>query len=59
MDDVEKVCDRVVVINYGKKIYDARLDSLMEDYRKERVVIFYFDDVPSAMENFENTKEKC
>ena len=56
MDDVEKVCDRVVVINYGKKIYDDKLDSLMESYRKERVVVFYFEDVPKEMENFENTK---
>ncbi len=51
MDDVEKVCDRVVVINHGKKIYDDRLDALMSDYRKERVVAFYLENVPDDMLN--------
>ncbi|MCX6738556.1 MAG: ATP-binding cassette domain-containing protein [Candidatus Parcubacteria bacterium] len=49
MDDVEKVCDRVVVINHGQKIYDDMLDSLTADYRKERVVTFYFDTVPEGL----------
>lgn len=56
MDDVEKVCDRVVVINHGKKIYDDRLDTLMSDYRKERVVVFYFESVPKELANLKNTK---
>lgn len=56
MDDVEKVCDRVVVINHGKKVYDGTLDTLMEDYRKERVVVFYFEDVPEELSRIKNTK---
>jgi len=49
MDDVEKVCDRVVVINHGQKIYDDMLDSLTKDYRKERIITFYFDTVPEGL----------
>jgi len=56
MDDVEKVCDRVVVINHGKKIYDGRLDTLMENYRKERVVRFYFENVPEGLGDIKNVK---
>lgn len=49
MDDVEKVCDRVVVINHGRKVYDDTLDSLTSGYRKERAVTFYFDNVPEGL----------
>lgn len=56
MDDVEKVCDRVVVINHGQKIYDDMLDSLTQDYRKERVVTFYFDTVPEGLATIGHSK---
>lgn len=56
MDDVEKVCDRVIVINHGKKICDDSLESLVENYQKERVVIFYFESVPSELAGFGDIK---
>jgi len=56
MDDVEKVCDRVVVINHGQKIYDNTLDSLTANYRKERVVTFYFDTVPEGLAEIGHSK---
>ncbi len=46
MDDVEQVCDRVLVINHGQKIYDDRLDSLLSHYKSQRFVRFTFDKVP-------------
>ncbi len=56
MDDVEKVCDRVVVINHGQKIYDGRLEKLMGDYQKERVVVFYFESVPGEVVGIKHTE---
>lgn len=56
MDDVEKVCDRVVVINHGQKIYDNSLDSLVDDYQKERLVIFYFETLPKELLSWPETK---
>lgn len=32
MDDIEKLCDRVMVINEGSLMYDGRLDYLRENY---------------------------
>lgn len=38
MDDVEKVCDRVVVINKGTKVYDDQLRTLMQRYNQFKFV---------------------
>jgi len=46
MDDVEKVCDRVIVIDKGKKVYDDSLKSLVDGYEKVRYVRFIFDTKP-------------
>lgn len=42
MDDVETVCDRVIVINHGKKIYDDSINNLTSKYKKERFIKFTF-----------------
>jgi ABC-2 type transport system ATP-binding protein len=43
MDDVQFVCDRVVIINNGKKIYDNDLDFLINSYNKNKIIKFYFE----------------
>ncbi len=43
MDDVENVCDRVIIIDQGQKIYDNTLESLTEQYKQERYVKFVFE----------------
>jgi len=43
MDDVEKVCDRVVVINKGQKVYDDTLDKLVTGYNQKKYVKFFFE----------------
>jgi len=47
MIDVEKVCDRVIVINQGVKVYDNSLDELVKHYNKERYVKFIFRKLPA------------
>ncbi len=44
MDDVQFVCDRVVIINNGKKIYDNDLDFLINSYNKNKIIKFYFEE---------------
>lgn len=44
MDDVEKVCDRVIVINKGKKVYDDQLSILMKKYNQYKYVKLITDD---------------
>jgi ABC-2 type transport system ATP-binding protein len=46
MDDVEHVCDRVVIINKGTKVYDDSLKTLTDQYRQVRYVRFFFQKLP-------------
>ena len=46
MDDVEKVCDRVMIIVDGGKVYDDKLSELIAAHSKERYVKFIFKKVP-------------
>lgn len=46
MDDVEHVCDRVLVINHGRKVYDDKLVTLADEFRSTRYVRFVFDQTP-------------
>jgi ABC-2 type transport system ATP-binding protein len=50
MDDVEQVCDRVLVINDGQAIYDDSLDALTSHYKAIRYVRFIFDQRPPKSE---------
>ncbi len=47
MDDIEHVCDRVIVINKGKKVYDDQLNNLTNKYNQTRYVKFIFEKLPS------------
>jgi ABC-2 type transport system ATP-binding protein len=38
LDDIEAVCDRIIVIDKGKKIFDGKLDELKNSYGKTRMV---------------------
>jgi len=50
MDDIEHVCDRVIVITKGAKVYDDTLKTLTDQYRKVRYVRFVFNAMPAATE---------
>ncbi len=49
MDDIKELCDRVIVINHGKIIYDGRFNELIAKYAKEKVIkVTSFKDIPEA-----------
>lgn len=48
MDDVEKVCDRVLIISNGKLIYDDKLKTLMEQYTDTRYLTFVYRKKPEG-----------
>jgi ABC-2 type transport system ATP-binding protein len=50
MDDVEQVCDRVIIINKGSKVYDNSLKTLTDQYRQVRFVRLVFANLPSEEE---------
>jgi len=42
MDDIEEICDRVIIISKGKKIYDNKLANLKRKYSKSKRLVFIF-----------------
>ena len=49
MDDVEKVCDRVLVINKGAKAYDDDIQKLVDQYNKKKFIKVYFESLPDNL----------
>ncbi|HUQ30105.1 MAG TPA: ATP-binding cassette domain-containing protein [Candidatus Paceibacterota bacterium] len=38
MDDIKELCERVIIINFGKIIYDGKLSKLISTYATDKVV---------------------
>lgn len=39
IDDIEDLCDRIVVLDKGKKIYDGELDALVNRFTSRRLIL--------------------
>jgi len=50
MADIEKICDRVIIINHGKLIYDDYLDKLTLKYRDKKYLTVTFEKKVAAEE---------
>ena len=49
MDDVEKVCDRVIVINHGSIIFDNSINELVRKYKsKKYLTLILTNEVPET-----------
>ncbi len=44
LGDIEELCNRIIIIDDGRKIYDGTLAGLKEQYGTERVITIYTDD---------------
>ncbi|MBS1720779.1 MAG: ATP-binding cassette domain-containing protein [Armatimonadetes bacterium] len=44
MQDVEELCDRVIIIDQGKKVFDGRLQTLKDDYSDSRRLTLSFSE---------------
>ena len=44
MDDVKEVCDRVILINHGRKVYDDKIKKLISEYANEKYLRVDFED---------------
>lgn len=38
MDDIRELCDRVIIINFGRIIYDGDIEELITKYAKEKLI---------------------
>jgi ABC-2 type transport system ATP-binding protein len=44
MEDIEELCERVLIINNGEKAFDGTIDSLNRIYGNLKYVVIHFDD---------------
>lgn len=44
MEDVEAVCDRIIMIDHGHKVYDGAIANLISKYATEKYLSLDFDD---------------
>lgn len=43
MDDVKEVCDRVIIIDHGHKVYDDQIGKLISNYANEKYLTIDFE----------------
>lgn len=48
LNDIEELCQRIIIIDAGKKIYDATLEQLMRDYGDSCSIAFEWKQIPDA-----------
>lgn len=46
MQDIEKTCERLIIIDDGKKLYDGSLDNVKSNYVFSRIVEAEFEEAP-------------
>ena len=44
MNDIQALCERVVVINQGKKMFDGKLDAVVEQFSQTKLISVSFKD---------------
>jgi len=49
MQDIEKTCKRIIIIDAGKIIYDGSIDEIRRKYGKERTLIVEFAEKPDVL----------
>jgi len=57
MDDIEELCERIVLINKGEKLYDGSLDSFKDQYLKTKYITVTYSQTKDK-EKFEKLKSK-
>ena len=48
--DIEELCERIIVVNLGKLVYDGRIAALRERLGSERTIVIEFSDDPGTVE---------
>ena len=53
MQDIEKVCDRLIIIDSGKKIYDGSIQEIKEIYANCKTIEVLYEDGRKEMKTFD------
>lgn len=57
LQDIEQTCDRLLIIDKGKKLYDGSLESVHKAYSSQRIMDVEFEEMPSDLK-FDNVLVK-
>ena len=53
MQDIEKVCDRLIIIDEGKKIYDGSIDEIKNKYASHKTIEILLDNGEKEIHTFD------
>lgn len=57
IDDIEDLCDRIVVLDEGQKIYDGKLDDLVNRFSSRRLVLETDDVIEPDIEGIKDIQK--
>lgn len=59
MQDIEALCQRVVIINHGRLVFDGKLNEIVERFSQHKIIKFRFheDQMPDDFERFGEVME--
>ena len=57
MEDIKELCERVIIINFGKIIYDGKLDDLIKKYAAYKLLKVTFNESEIKREDVEKYGE--
>lgn len=46
LHDIEQICDRLLIIDNGKKLYDGSLENIHKAYSSQRIMDVEFEEIP-------------
>ncbi len=50
MQDIEKTCERLIIIDNGKKLYDGSLENIKKGYSTSRIIEAEFEQLPEKID---------
>jgi len=50
LNDIQEVCDRIIVLDKGEILYDGSLEQFMDEYGKERIITFTLQSIDEEVE---------
>ncbi len=50
MQDIEKTCERLIIIDDGKKLYDGSLENIKSNYSTSRIIEAEFEQLPEKID---------
>lgn len=56
MQDIEKVCNRLIIIDSGKKVYDGRIDEIKSKYANSKTIEMLLEDGTKKKHTFDSNK---